>query len=124
DRPSTGRPVPQPPRTGNGSVTIARRLRNEEGSVAISGLLFALALIVLIGTGIDIAHAFIVRRDLTAAADAAALVGSQQLDLQAWRQGRVALDAQQAEQAAEAQLGAEPNITGAASAATGTITVH
>ena len=65
-----------------------RRLRSERGSVAITGLLFALALIVLIGTGVDFAHAFIVRRDLTAIADDAALAGSQQLDVQAWRQGQ------------------------------------
>ena len=82
-------------------MRIMRRIRGERGSVAISGLLLGLALIVLVGTGVDIAHAFIVRRDLTAIADNAALVGSQQLDVQAWRQGSVALNTGQAEQAAE-----------------------
>jgi Flp pilus assembly protein TadG len=101
-----------------------RRLRGEEGSVAITGLLFALALIVLIGTGVDFAHAFIVRRDLTAIADNAALVGSQQLDLQAWRQGSLALNAPQAEQAAESELAGNPYLTGSTQAVPGAITVQ
>ena len=105
-------------------MTIVRRLRSERGSVAITGLLFALALIVLIGTGVDIAHAFIVRRDLTAIADNAALVGSQQLDVQAWRQGSLALNSPQAEQAAEAELAANPDITGTTQAVSGSITVE
>lgn len=105
-------------------MKVSRRLRGEQGSVAITGLLFALALIVMVGTGVDIANAFIARRDLTAIADGAALVGSQQLDVQAWRQGRVALDAQQAEQAAQAELAAEPNVSGAAQAVGDSITVQ
>ena len=68
----------------------------------------------LIGCGVDLAHAFIVRRDLTAIADDAALVGSQQLDVQAWRQGRLALDRPRADQAAENGLAANPGITGTA----------
>ena len=105
-------------------MTLLRRLGRERGSVAISGLLFALALIVLIGTGVDMAHAFIVRRDLTAIADDAALVGSQQIDVQAWRQGRLALDGPQAEQAAENELAANPGITGTAQVLPGSITVQ
>lgn len=101
-----------------------QRLRGEEGSVAITGLLFALALIVLIGTGVDIAHAFIVRRDLTAIADDAALVGSQQLDVQAWRQGSLALNTSQAQHAAEAELAANPDISGTTQAVSGSITVE
>lgn len=101
-----------------------RVLRGEEGSVALTGMLFALALIVLIGTGVDFAQAFIVRRDLTAIADDAALVGSQQLDLQAWRQGSLALNAPQAEQAAEAELVANPDISGTSQAAPSSITVQ
>lgn len=101
-----------------------RRLRSERGSVAITGLLFALALIVLIGTGVDIAHAFIVRRDLTAIADDAALVGSQQIDVQAWRQGQLALNGPQAEQAAENALAGNSGITGTAQALPGSITVQ
>jgi Flp pilus assembly protein TadG len=101
-----------------------RRLCGEEGSVAITGLLFALALIVLIGTGVDFAHAFIVRRDLTAIADDAALVGSQQLDLQAWRQGSLALNTSQAEQAAESELAANSGVSGTTQALPGSITVQ
>ena len=101
-----------------------QRVRGEQGSVAISGLLFALALIVLIGTGVDIAHAFIVRRDLTAIADDAALVGSQQIDVQAWRQGRLALNGPQAEQAAESALAANPGIVGTAQVLPGSIIVQ
>lgn len=105
-------------------MTIVCRLRSERGSVAITGLLFALALIVLIGTGVDIAHAFIVRRDLAAIADDAALVGSQQLDVQAWRQGSLALNAPEAEQAAEAELTANPDISATIQAVPGSITVE
>jgi Flp pilus assembly protein TadG len=104
-------------------VTI-QRLRSEQGSVAISGLLFALALIVLIGTGVDIAHAFIVRRDLTAIADDAALVGSQQIDVQAWRQGQLALNGAAAERAAENALAANPGVIGTTQVLQGSITVQ
>jgi Flp pilus assembly protein TadG len=105
-------------------MSLARRLQSERGSVAISGLLAALALIVLIGSGVDFAHAFIVRRDLTAIADDAALAGSQQLDLQAWRQGQLALNPPQAEHAADAALAANPGISGSALAATSGVTVE
>jgi Flp pilus assembly protein TadG len=105
-------------------VTVLGRLAGEQGSVAISGLLAALALIVLIGSGADFAHAFIVRRDLTSIADDAALTGSQQLDLQAWRNGQLALDPPQAEQAADIALAATPGITGAAQAMPASITVE
>jgi Flp pilus assembly protein TadG len=101
-----------------------RALRGERGSVVITGLLFALALTMLIGTGVDIAHAFIVRRDLSAIADDAALAGSQQLDLQAWRQGSVALDTGQAEQAAERELAANPTVSGSTKAGSAAITVR
>lgn len=105
-------------------MTIVGRCRSERGSVAITGLLFALALIVLIGTGVDIAHAFSVRRDLTAIADDAALVGSQQLDVQAWRQGSLALNVSEAENAAEAELSGNPDISGTIQAVPGSITVQ
>jgi Flp pilus assembly protein TadG len=105
-------------------VTALRRLAGERGSVAISGLLAAAALIVLIGSGVDFAHAFIVRRDLTAVVDDAALTGSQQLDVQAWRDGRLALDPGQAEQAADAELAAVPEISGVAHASVASVTVE
>ena len=105
-------------------MTVLRRLAGERGSVAISGLLAAAALIVLIGSGFDFAHSFFVRRDLTAVVDDAALTGSQQLDVQAWRAGRLALDPGQAEQAAAAELAAVPGISGVAHAAAGSVTVE
>ena len=103
---------------------IFRRLSDERGSIAISGLLLSLALVLLIGTGVDIAHAFIVRRDLTAIADNAALAGSQQLDLDAWREGTLALNPQQAEQAADAEIAANPQTSGTAQAQASSITVE
>ena len=105
-------------------MSIRGRLAREQGSVAITGLLLALALVMLIGTGVDIAHAFIVRSDLTAIADSAALTGSEQLDVQAWRDGRLALDPRHAEQAAEDELAANPEITGSARAEPSSITVQ
>ena len=105
-------------------MTIRRRLASERGSIVVSGLLLSLALVMLIGTGVDIAHAFIVRRDLTAIADNAALAGSQQIDLNAWRQGTLALSPQAAEQAAETELAANPQISGSATADTTSITVQ
>ena len=63
--------------------TASKRLRSERGSVLIAGLLLSLALMMLLGAAVDIGHAFIVRRDLTAQADDAALAGSQALDLDA-----------------------------------------
>jgi Flp pilus assembly protein TadG len=92
--------------------------------VAVAGLLLAAGLIVLVGFGIDVAHAFIVRRDLTGIADQAALVGSQQLDIQAWREGTLALDPQAAIEAADTELASTPGVTGTASADTGAVTVQ
>ena len=90
----------------------------------VFGLLLSLALVMLIGFGVDIAHAFIVRRDLTAIADNAALTGSQQLNLDSWRQGSLALTPEAAEQAAETELAATPNVMGTATANTTSITVE
>ena len=105
-------------------MNIRRRLASERGSIVVSGLLLALALVMLIGAGVDIAHAFIVRRDLTAIADNAALAGSQQIDLNAWRQGTLALSPQAAEQAAESELAANPYVSGSATADTTSVTVQ
>jgi Flp pilus assembly protein TadG len=105
-------------------VTIHVRLREERGSVAIAGILLAMVMVMLIGTAVDIGRAFIVRRDLTAMADDAALAGSQQLDVNAWRQGTLALDPQAAQQTAEAQLAADPGVSGSATAEPSEITVQ
>lgn len=105
-------------------MNVRGRLREERGSVAITGILLAMVLVMLIGTGVDIGRAFIVRRDLTAAANDAALAGSQQVDVDAWRQGTLALDPQAAQQAADAQLAADPGVTGSATAERTGITVR
>lgn len=77
-----------------------RTLGAERGAVLVSGLLLSFALLMVIGIAVDVGHAFIVRRELVAAADDAALSGSQALDLDALHQGRLALDPQAAQTAA------------------------
>jgi Flp pilus assembly protein TadG len=98
------------------NASSQRSLRAESGAVLISGLLLTLALVMLLGAAVDIGNAFIVRRDLASAADDAALVGAQQLDLQALHNGQLMLDPQQAQTAALATLGDQPNLTGQAQA--------
>ena len=92
--------------------------------MAITGILLAMVLVMLIGTGVDIGRAFIVRRDLTAMTDDAALAGSEQLNVDAWRQGTLALDPQAAQQTADAQLAADPGVSGSATADPTEITVR
>jgi Flp pilus assembly protein TadG len=92
------------------------RLRSEEGSVLITGLLLTLALLMVLGAAVDIGHAFIVRRDLASLADSAALAGAQQLDPQAIHQGQLALDPQQAQTAALSTLSGESGIQAQAEA--------
>ena len=93
---------------------MSRRVRNrvsdERGAVLVAGLLLSLALLMVIGAGVDIGHAFIVRRELVSLADDAALTGSQALDLQALHQGRLALDLEQARAAALQALAGEPGL--------------
>lgn len=106
-------------------MTAARaRLASERGSVLIAGLLFSLALLMLIGAAVDIGHAFIVRRALVSVADDAALTGSQALDLEALHQGRLALDPTQARASALATVGAEPGLSAQASADTARVSVR
>jgi Flp pilus assembly protein TadG len=95
---------------------LPSRLRDDRGAVLVAGLLLALALLLVIGAGVDIGHAFIVRRQLVSVADDAALTGSQALDLQALHQGRLALDPEQARSAALQALAAEPGLSGEATA--------
>jgi Flp pilus assembly protein TadG len=95
---------------------LPERLGDERGAVLVAGLLLALALLLVIGAGVDIGHAFIVRRQLVSVADDAALTGSQALDLQALHQGRLALNPEQARSAALQTLAAEPRLSGEASA--------
>ena len=104
--------------------TIHRRLSCERGSVLIAGLLLTIALLMLLGAAVDLGHAFIVRRDLTAQADDAALAGSQALNLDALHQGQLALDPQQAETVALQAIADSPDLRASAVASTGGVTVH
>src|SRR6266540_7410031 len=99
--------------------TIHRRLSCERGSVLVAGLLLSIALLMLLGAAVDIGHAFIVRRDLTAQADDAALAGSQALNLDALHQGQLALDPQQAQNAALQAITSSPELRATAVASTG-----
>lgn len=93
---------------------LRNRLSDERGAVLVAGLLLSLALLLVIGAGVDIGHAFIVRRELVSLADDAALTGSQALDLQALHQGRLALDPEQARAAALQALAGESGLHGQA----------
>jgi Flp pilus assembly protein TadG len=99
---------------------VNSRIRNclgdERGGVLVAGLLLSLALLIVIGAGVDIGHAFIVRRELVSLADDAALTGSQAVDLQALHEGRLALDPEQARAAALQTLTGEPDTRSAATA--------
>jgi len=106
----------------NRSVHV--RLRSDDGSVLITGLLLTLALLMVLGAAVDIGHAFIVRRDLTSLADSAALAGAQQLDQQAIHQGQLALEPQQAQAAALSALSGEPGIQAHADATTADVHVQ
>ena len=102
----------------------ARALGGERGAVLVSGLLLSLALLMVIGVAVDVGHAFIVRRELVAAADAAALSGSQALDINALHQGRLALDPQAAQNAALAALSTEQAVEAQATASWAGVSVH
>ena len=103
---------------------ISTRLRCERGSVLIAGLLLSIALLMLIGAAVDIGHAFIVRRDLTAQADDAALAGSQALNLDALHQGQLLLDPEQAQATALQAVTPSTDLQAAAVASTGGVTVR
>ena len=99
-------------------------LAEERGAVLVSGLLLAIAVLMVIGAAVDIGHAFIVRRDLVAAADDAALTGSQAIDLDALHEGRLALDPQAAQEAALTTLATQPGIEALAGASPAAVSVH
>ena len=71
---------------------VRPRLRSERGSVLIGGLLLSIALVMVIGLGVDVGHAFLVRRQLTSIADDAALSGSQAIDLPELHAGHLELE--------------------------------
>ncbi len=103
---------------------VRTRLGDDRGAVLVAGLLLSLALLIVIGAGVDIGHAFIVRRELVSLADDAALTGSQALDLEALHQGRLALDPEKARSAALQALASEPSLRGQASANTADVQVN
>jgi Flp pilus assembly protein TadG len=102
---------------------VAKRLRSERGSVLISGLLFSLALLLVMGAAVDIGRAFIVRRELATLADDAALTGSQALDLRAVHDGRLALNPAEARRTALGTIAGEPGVRGNATARAEAVTV-
>jgi Flp pilus assembly protein TadG len=106
------------------STRLQNRLRSEDGAVLVTGLLLTLALLMVLGAAVDLGHAFIVRRDLSSAADDAALAGAQQLDLQAVHGGQLALDPEQAQAAALATLTGQPGIQAQADATPAVVRVE
>lgn len=103
---------------------MRRRLREERGSVLISGLLLSVALMMILGAAVDVGHAFIVRRELVSVADDAALSGSQAIDQNALHGGALELNPGQARAVALQAVGAEPGQSARASATTVTVTVE
>jgi Flp pilus assembly protein TadG len=101
----------------------ARKPRDGRGSVLISGLLLSLAVMMVLGAAVDLGHAFIVRRELVAVADDAALTGSQAIDLDALHTGRLALDPSHARSAALQTIVDTGDVTAQASADDMRITV-
>jgi Flp pilus assembly protein TadG len=101
-----------------------RLLGDERGAVLVSGLLLALALLMVIGVAVDVGNAFIIRRELVAAADDAALTGSQALDLDALHQGRLALDPREAQSAALTVLSSDGGVQAQATATPAAVSVR
>jgi uncharacterized membrane protein len=103
---------------------VTRRLREERGSVLITGLLLSIALMMIIGAAVDIGRAFIVRRELYSIADDAALSGSQAIDINALHDGRLQLDPTQAQAAALQALAGQRGESAQAAATDSTVTVR
>lgn len=99
-------------------------LQDESGAVLIAGLLLTVAVLMLLGAAVDIGHAFVVRRDLAAQADEAALAGSQAVDIDALHEGQLALDPQEAQTAALQTIETTADLHADAAATTGGITVR
>ncbi len=100
------------------------RLRETHGSVLVAGLLLSLSLALLLGAAVDLGRLFIVRRELVARADQAALAGAQALDLAARRAGRLALDPAGARAQAEAALAGERGLDASITASSAQVTVR
>lgn len=103
---------------------LIKRLGGERGSVLITGLLLSLALLMIVGLAVDVGHAFIVRRDLVSIADDAALEGSQQININAYHDGTLQLNPQQAQAAALQAIAPAHGLTEQASATTTNVNVQ
>jgi Flp pilus assembly protein TadG len=102
---------------------LRRRAADDRGAVLVAGLLLVIALLLVIGLAVDIGRAFVERRALASIADDAALVGSQRIDVDALRAGRIALEPDQARAAADAVLASEHGVRGRTSADMERVTV-
>ena len=105
------------------NVLLRTRLASERGSVLIGGLLLSIALVMVIGLGVDVGRAFLVRRQLTSIADDAALSGSQAIDISELHAGHLRLNPTDARAEALRTITANPSTTGQATATTGQVTV-
>lgn len=105
------------------TARLRSRLAGERGSVLITGLLLSLALLMTIGFAVDVGHAFLVRRQLAAIADDAALTGSQAIDIPALHEGRLRLDTGQARTQALQSIDANPHVNGSVSASAAGVSV-
>jgi Flp pilus assembly protein TadG len=103
---------------------LINRIGGERGSVLITGLLLSLALLMIVGAAVDVGHAFIVRRDLVSIADDAALRGSQQININAYHDGSLQLDPQQAQAAALQTIAPASGLTDQVSATTTSVEVE
>lgn len=102
---------------------VLHRLRDERGSVLITGLLLSVALVMVIGVAVDIGHAFLVRRQLASIADDAALSGSQAIDVPELHAGRLALNPGEARSDALSAVAANPSTHGQVTATSANVTV-
>lgn len=88
--------------------------RGERGSVTIWVLGLCVCLLVLGGMSVDLWRVVAVRRDLAAAADAAAVAGADGLDPDSLRAGGTDLDPVLARELAQESLAAQPDARRAA----------
>jgi Flp pilus assembly protein TadG len=102
---------------------LRTRVRGEQGSVLITGLLLSFALLMVIGFAVDIGHAFLARRQLASIADDAALSGSQAIDMPALHEGHLQLNTGEARAQAQQSIDANPHVSGQVTASPGGVTV-
>lgn len=87
------------------------RAERERGQVMVLSAIAMVGLVSVVGLVTDGGTVFAARRDLQNAADAAALAGAMQIDLEAYRaEGVVMLDVEAAEAAAAEYLQAEGDV--------------